>query len=133
VHCSVVNEAYALGWYATRWIPAGLAFFFASHFTFPQLAALGHDKGYLSISEVIFARYNMYEERSAPAHVLYCFSFVVLQLPILVYVSSALGLMGAEVDDFTGGSINRMAAVLVVAALLMVRSHLSSERPARDV
>lgn len=132
MHCSVTNEAYALGWYATRWIPAALAFFFASHFTFPQLAALGRDKGYLSISEVIFARYNMYEDRSVPAHILHCFSFVVLQLPILVYVSSALGSMGAEVADLTGGHISRITAVLVAAAVLMVR-HLTSERTDSDI
>lgn len=120
--CRIVNEAYAHGWLATRWIPAGIAFCLAFQFALPQLVALGRDRGYLTLVEVIFARYSMYEDRHWPAHALRCIAFVFLQLPILSYLASGLGVIGLEVAALTGGAISSVAVVLVIAIVLMVSS-----------
>eukprot|EP00878_Enallax_costatus_P014607 GHUV01015281.1.p3 GENE.GHUV01015281.1~~GHUV01015281.1.p3 ORF type:complete len:120 (+),score=21.97 GHUV01015281.1:1024-1383(+) len=56
--CSIVAEAYAQGWVATRWIPGGVGVYAGFLLMAPRLHALGKSRGYMTISEFLYDRYS---------------------------------------------------------------------------
>jgi Na+/proline symporter len=52
-----VAEAYTIGWQATRWIPAGVGVYMGFLLLAPRLHALGKQRGYMTVSELLFDRY----------------------------------------------------------------------------
>jgi hypothetical protein len=56
-NCSIVSEAYTLGWVATRWIPGGVGVYMGFLLLAPRLHAFGKSRGYMTISEFLYDRY----------------------------------------------------------------------------
>ena len=51
-------EAWFKGWFATRWIPAGVGVYMGFLIMAPRLNALGKLRGYLTLSEVVYDRFS---------------------------------------------------------------------------
>lgn len=121
----VVDEAYNIGWMATRWIPAGVGTYMGFLIISPQLVALGRDRGYVTLSEVLYNRFNMYSDRKWPAHVLRLLSFACFQLPVFTYLISQFQALGNEIETFTTeegttSGVSSITAVLIAAGILLL-------------
>ncbi|KAJ9521193.1 hypothetical protein QJQ45_022914 [Haematococcus lacustris] len=115
----IVNEAYGNGWTATRWIPAGVGVYLGFMWLAPRCHALGKERGYMTISELIFERYLPPRGPTWTAHTLRLLSFACLQLPVFTYLITQLRSVGQEVSVFTAGGVPPMTAVLVAAGVIL--------------
>lgn len=106
---------------ATRWIPAGVGVYIGFMVLAPRCHALGKQRGYMTISELIFDRYlPPHSKRTWVAHALRLGTFACLQLPIFTYLITQFQSVGSEVSAFTGNGITSQTAILVAAAVLFI-------------
>ena len=81
-------EAWLKGWFATRWIPAGVACTWA-FWSWARLNALGKSRRYLTLSEFVYDRFSAPNSRNqATAHALRVLTWGSLLLPIFCYQSA---------------------------------------------
>ncbi|GIL75284.1 hypothetical protein Vretimale_7979 [Volvox reticuliferus] len=117
----IVNEAYALGWTATRWIPAGVGLYISFAIMAPRLHSLSKRRGYFTMSQVIYDRFLPPSSSHVfVAHALALLSFFCLQLPVFTYLITQFQSIGKEVRTFTSNSITPTVAINVAAAVLLL-------------
>ncbi|CEF99819.1 Sodium/solute symporter [Ostreococcus tauri] len=114
-------EAWFKGWFATRWIPAGVGVYMAFLVLAPRLHALGKARGYLTLSEVVYDRFSAPNSRSQlTAHALRVITWGCLLLPIFTYQISQFVSMGKIVEAFTAGAIGETGGILIFALIMIV-------------
>lgn len=113
-------EAWFKGWFATRWIPAGVGVYMGFLIMAPRLNALGKLRGYLTLSEVVYDRFSAPNSRhQLTAHALRVITWGCLLLPIFCYQISQFVSMGKIVEAFTAGAISETGGVLIFALIMI--------------
>ena len=114
-------EAWFKGWFATRWIPAGVGVYMGFLVMAPRLNALGKSRGYLTLSEFVYDRFSAPNSRNqATAHALRVLTWGSLLLPIFCYQISQFVSMGKIVKAFTNGAISEHGGILIFALIMFV-------------
>ena len=114
-------EAWLKGWFATRWIPAGVGVYMGFLVMAPRLNALGKSRGYLTLSEFVYDRFSAPNSRNqATAHALRVLTWGSLLLPIFCYQISQFVSMGKIVKAFTNGAISEHGGILIFALIMFV-------------
>jgi len=114
-------EAWLKGWFATRWIPAGVGVYMGFLVMAPRLNALGKSRGYLTLSEFVYDRFSAPNSRNqATAHALRVLTWGSLLLPIFCYQITQFVSMGKIIKAFTDGAISEHGGILIFALIMFV-------------
>ena len=113
-------EAWFKGWFATRWIPAGVGVYMCFLILAPRLNALGQQRGYLTISEVVYDRFSAPNSAShVTAHLLRIITYGCMLLPIFTYQVSQFVSCGKIAEAFTDGEVSETGGILIFAAIML--------------
>uniref|UniRef100_A0A7S0X4Z7 Sodium/solute symporter n=1 Tax=Mantoniella antarctica TaxID=81844 RepID=A0A7S0X4Z7_9CHLO len=113
-------EAWFKGWFATRWIPAGVGVYMCFLILAPRFNALGQQRGYLTVSEVVYDRFAAPNSAfHLTAHLLRVLTFAAMMLPIFTYQVSQFVSCGRIAEAFTGGEVSETGAILLFALIML--------------
>lgn len=114
-------EAWFKGWFATRWIPAGVGVYMFFLILAPRLNSLGKTRGYLTLSEFVYDRFSAPNSRcQETAHALRLIVYASLLLPIFTYQISQFVSMGKIMSAFTSNAISETTGVLIFALIMLI-------------
>lgn len=114
-------EAWLKGWFATRWIPAGVGVYMCFLILAPRLNALGKSRGYLTLSEFVYDRFSAPNSRCQyTAHALRIITWFCLLLPIFTYQITQFVSMGKIVEAFTSGAVTETTGILIFALIMFM-------------
>ena len=113
-------EAWFKGWFATRWIPAGVGVYMCFLIIAPRLNSLGKSRGYLTLSEFVYDRFSAPNSHyQGTAHALRVITYGCMLLPIFTYQISQFVSMGKIVKAFTSNAISETTGVLIFALIML--------------